>query len=139
MNSLCSIDRAVGLQARCYPVAERVADRNGYLSGFIPYCNQSNLLFKEKVNNIISPCKDNFQSLFEPVALSRCRQKLFYSCGAFLEEKRMNNTTNTQSYPSLVKKIGKTTYIVTAHFSETNKETMNDKIKRMLKNELKAS
>ena len=51
----------------------------------------------------------------------------------------MNNTTNTQSYPSLVKKIGKTTYIVTAHFSETNKETMNDKIKRMLKNELKAS
>jgi len=65
--------------------------------------------------------------------------KAFYSCGAFLEEKRMNNTQNTQNRPSLVKKIGKTTYVVTAHFSETNKETMNDKIKRMLKNELKAS
>lgn len=51
----------------------------------------------------------------------------------------MNNTQTTQSRPSLVKKIGKTTYVVTAHFSETNKETMNDKIKRMLKNELKAS
>ena len=139
MNSLCSLKIAIGLQARCCPVAERVADRNGCISGFITYCNQSNLLYKEKVNNNISPCKDYFQSLFEPVALSRCRQKAFYSCGAFLEEKRMNNTINTQSRPSLVKKIGKTTYVVTAHFSETNKETMNDKIKRMLKNELKAS
>ena len=127
------------MQARCYPVAEQVAERNGCLSGFIPYCNQSNLLFKEKVNNNILPCKDNFQSLFKPVALSRCRQKAINSFGAFLEEKRMKNIENTQSRPSLVKKIGKTTYLVTAHFSETNKETMNDKIKRMLKNEMKAS
>lgn len=51
----------------------------------------------------------------------------------------MNNTTNTQNRPSLVKKIGKTTYVVTAHFSETNKEDMQKKIERMLKNELKAS
>ena len=51
----------------------------------------------------------------------------------------MKNTENTQSRPSLVKKIGKTTYVVNAHFSDTSKETMNDKIKRMLKNELKAS
>jgi len=56
-----------------------------------------------------------------------------------LEEKYMNNTVNTQSRPSLVKKIGKTTYVVTAHFSETNKEDMQKKIERMLKNELKAS
>jgi hypothetical protein len=38
--------------------------------------------------------------------------------------------------PTLVKKIGKTTYKVTIHFSSTNRETMSDKIKRMLRNEV---
>jgi len=38
--------------------------------------------------------------------------------------------------PDLVKKIDKTTYIVRVHFSETSKETMSDKIKRMLRNEV---
>lgn len=38
--------------------------------------------------------------------------------------------------PALVKKIGKTTYKVHAHFSNTSTETMSDKIKRMLKNEI---
>jgi len=38
--------------------------------------------------------------------------------------------------PDLVKKIGKTTYWVKVHFSETSKETMSDKIKRMLRNEI---
>ena len=38
--------------------------------------------------------------------------------------------------PALVKKIGKMTYIVRIHFSETSTETMEDKIKRMLKNEV---
>ncbi|MEO2626907.1 transposon-encoded TnpW family protein [Blautia wexlerae] len=37
--------------------------------------------------------------------------------------------------PVLVKKIGKTTYKVHVHFSNTSTETMSDKIKRMLKNE----
>lgn len=37
--------------------------------------------------------------------------------------------------PALVKKIGKTTYRITIHFSTTSRETMNDKTKRMLKNE----
>ena len=39
--------------------------------------------------------------------------------------------------PSLVKKIGKTTYFVWAHFSETSTETMEDKIKRMLREEVR--
>ena len=39
--------------------------------------------------------------------------------------------------PVLVKKIGKMTYIVRIHFSETSTETMEDKIKRMLKNEVR--
>ncbi len=37
---------------------------------------------------------------------------------------------------AVVKKIGQTTYIVRVHFSKTSKETMSDKIKRMLKNEI---
>lgn len=42
-----------------------------------------------------------------------------------------------QSYecPALVKKIGKTTYRIRIHFSTTSRETMSDKIKRMLYNE----
>ena len=39
--------------------------------------------------------------------------------------------------PALVKKIGKMTYIVRIYFSETSTETMEDKIKRMLKNEVR--
>jgi hypothetical protein len=38
--------------------------------------------------------------------------------------------------PALVKKIGKTTYRVTIHFSATSSETMSNKIKRMLRNEV---
>lgn len=37
---------------------------------------------------------------------------------------------------ALVKKIGKTTYKVRIHFSTTSHETMSDKIKRMLRNEI---
>lgn len=43
---------------------------------------------------------------------------------------------NAPPAPDLVKKIGKTTYRVRVHFSETSRETMSDKIKRMLRNEI---
>jgi len=36
----------------------------------------------------------------------------------------------------LTRHIGKTTYKVRVHFSQTSTETMSDKIKRMLKNEI---
>ena len=40
----------------------------------------------------------------------------------------MNNTaTNTATCPTVRKQIGKTTYIVRVHFSQTAKETMEDK------------
>ncbi len=52
-------------------------------------------------------------------------RKLFFAPGA-----------TSKDAHALVKKIGKTTYVVRAHFSETSKETMSDKIKRMLKNEI---
>lgn len=47
-----------------------------------------------------------------------------------------DTTTQENDRPALVKKIGKTTYRVTVHFSTTSTETMSDKIKRMLKNEI---
>ena len=48
----------------------------------------------------------------------------------------MNNTaTNSTPCPTVRKQIGKTTYIVRVHFSQTAKETMEDKIKRLLREE----
>ena len=53
----------------------------------------------------------------------------------------MNNTathsTTNSPCPTVRKQIGKTTYIVRVHFSETAKETMEDKIKRMLREEVR--
>ena len=39
--------------------------------------------------------------------------------------------------PALVKKIGKMAYIVRVHFSTTSKETFSDKVKRLLRNEVR--
>lgn len=47
------------------------------------------------------------------------------------------NSTNINTCPTVRKQIGKTTYIVRVHFSETAKETMEDKIKRMLRDEVR--
>ena len=52
----------------------------------------------------------------------------------------MNNTatlstTNNSPCPTVRKQIGKTTYIVRVHFSETAKETMEDKILRLIRND----
>lgn len=49
------------------------------------------------------------------------------------------NTTQTrvpEQAPALVKKIGKTTYVVRIYFSESSTESMSDKIKRMLRTEV---
>ena len=56
-------------------------------------------------------------------------------------DKENRTPETTQALPSeaalaLVKKIGRTTYKVRVHFSNTSTETMSDKIKRMLKNEI---
>ena len=47
----------------------------------------------------------------------------------------MNNTViekKATETPALVKTIGKTTYIVNVHFSDTAKETVADKLKRLI-------
>ena len=41
-----------------------------------------------------------------------------------------------EDIPARVKTIGKTTYKVRVHFSDSSNETMKDKIMRMLKNEM---
>ena len=55
----------------------------------------------------------------------------------------MNNTpiqqpvSKSDTPPCIRKTIDKTTYIVRVHFSETATETMADKIKRMLRDEVR--
>lgn len=41
-----------------------------------------------------------------------------------------------QEPQTFIKVIGKTTYEVTVHFSKTSTETMADKVKRMIQNEV---
>ena len=58
----------------------------------------------------------------------------------FLCESRGLNKTLVEAFllcPTVRKQIGKTTYIVRVHFSETAKETMEDKIKRLLREEVR--
>ena len=52
------------------------------------------------------------------------------------------NTTATATkteQPDFVKRIGKTTYRVKVHFNPDSRETMSDKIIRMLKSEVSQS
>lgn len=45
-------------------------------------------------------------------------------------------TPAVQTPPTFRKTIGKTTYEVVVHFSTTSTETMTDKIKRLIQNEI---
>lgn len=49
-----------------------------------------------------------------------------------------HNATHTteDTCPVVRHKIGQTTYIVKVHFNEESGETMSDKIKRLLRNEV---
>lgn len=48
-----------------------------------------------------------------------------------------NTIASSEGTPALVRTIGKTTYYVRIHFSKKSHETMQDKIKRMLVNEVR--
>lgn len=59
-----------------------------------------------------------------------------------MSNKNSNNLATTSplnakemEQPAIVKKIGNTTYQVKIHFSTTSKETMSDKIKRLIMND----
>ena len=47
----------------------------------------------------------------------------------------MNTPAQQSSEPMFRKTIGKTTYLVSVHFSRTSKETIKDKIMRLLRGE----
>ncbi len=49
----------------------------------------------------------------------------------------VQDTATQDNPPALIKKIGKMTYIVRVHFSTTSKETFEDKVKRMLREEVR--
>lgn len=47
-----------------------------------------------------------------------------------------NQEQTTEIVPTFRKKIGKTTYIVGVHFSKTSKETIKDKLERLILRDL---
>lgn len=53
------------------------------------------------------------------------------------ESKNTAPQTTEQKAPVLVRKIGNTTYMVGIHFSETSKETMDDKVARLVKTDIR--
>lgn len=50
---------------------------------------------------------------------------------------RVNQRQKHDRPPDLEKKIGRTTYRVWAHFSQTSRETLEDKIHRMLREDVR--
>ncbi|MBQ8913372.1 MAG: transposon-encoded TnpW family protein [Lachnospiraceae bacterium] len=53
-----------------------------------------------------------------------------------IDDKHIDNN-NKQEIPTIKSEIGKTTYVVGIHFSKTSKETLKDKIKRMVLQDVK--
>ena len=74
------------------------------------------------------------------VVVARCREieALPYRALTKKENKQMENKKTTTPV-ALRKQIGGTTYVVRVHFNEDAKESMKDKIKRLIANEVRAS
>ena len=49
----------------------------------------------------------------------------------------LENIAAQEDPPALIKRIGSMTYSVRVHFSTTSKETFSDKVKRLLRNEVR--
>ena len=49
-----------------------------------------------------------------------------------------NVSRNDSRQPCFRKVIGNTTYVVRVHFSETSKETMEDKVKRLIREDVES-
>ena len=74
------------------------------------------------------------------VVVARCREieALPYRALTKKENKQMENK-KTNTPVALRKQIGGTTYVVRVHFNEDAKESMKDKIKRLIANEVRAA
>ena len=53
-----------------------------------------------------------------------------------LRGEQLIQTITTQTQRTFTRRIGSTTYRVTAHFSATSRETLEAKVLRMMKNEI---
>jgi sorbitol-specific phosphotransferase system component IIBC len=58
----------------------------------------------------------------------------------FVKEQRMKKTDTTkkrqEKHKGFIKKIGNTTYDVSFHYSRQSRESMNDKIIRLIENDM---
>ena len=74
------------------------------------------------------------------VVVVRCRKIEALPCRALSQKESKQMKNRKANIPiALRKQIGCTMYCVRVHFNEDAKETMKDKIKRMLENDVKAS
>ena len=55
-----------------------------------------------------------------------------------MNTEKTNTTVAEAKPPDIVKRIGTTTYKVNVHFSTTSKETLDDKIMRLIQNDVAA-
>ena len=94
--------------------------------------------YKKKLFTKEKPAKGNVGGFLRSVSRLRFRAYsltgniLFYFWRKMMNQKE-NPTINTQ--PCYRKVIGNTTYVVRVHFNETAKETLEDKIKRLVREE----
>ena len=74
------------------------------------------------------------------VVVARCREieALPYRALTKKENKQMENK-KTNTPVALRKQIGGTTYVVRVHFNEDAKESMKDKIKRLIENDVRGT
>jgi hypothetical protein len=57
-----------------------------------------------------------------------------------MNEKLTNSTApKVEQMPTITRTIGTTTYRVFVHFSETSKETITDKVMRLIQNDAEAN
>jgi hypothetical protein len=53
-----------------------------------------------------------------------------------IDDNAASRPSRVDGVPNMTKKVGNTTYEVYVHFSETSKETMTDKVLRLIRNEV---
>ena len=118
------------LEAHGYLVRARVRNENGQL-GSIEYT----LLEKPK-EPAQTPAPIREKPIREnPIQVKPMLDAPIQENPAQLNSNAFPLTVKEAEQPDIVKKIGNTTYRVKIHFSTTSKETMSDKIKRLIMND----
>ncbi len=101
-----------------------------------PLIVTTNLKLEESKNPTDLAHARTYDHILERCVLVLFSGKNFWEEGARATKAATKEIVRKDNKVSLVKKIDQTTYIVRIHFSKTSKETMSDKIERMLKKEI---